>query len=661
MNRIKRLGMKSLLPVLAILLFFILPAAADEAEEQPALEEIVVTATRTEVPLEGTTKSVDVVHAEDVEDLEEYYLPELIDNQPGVLMRRLGGLGQWSNISIRGAGAQHTQFQYNGMPLRDAADTQSTLQYFIEDMFSTTNLDRIEILKGTNSTLYGSQAMGGVINVIPKKWQKGLSAELRGEFGPNDTYIANGRLAYGKDNFYIDVNPLYLTTDGEKYGGEYGYYYENTGLTFGAGVKPTDSTALEFTALIYDTDLALSSVTPALDADGNLIKNQASKDKHRESLIYQLGMNFSHETSKYWDYTVKGSYGETERHYFWSAISGDQSNYDGKTMYMETQHNLHVTNWLTFNVGADYEKQIYDGREPRDTNVGDYTRVDFDEEWGSYDLFTQAQLSFLDKSLLFNLGGRYHNHEKFDDKGLWEVSGAYILKPTNTKFHAQVGTGYRTPSLYEIYGGYLYNGTLITIGNPDLMPEESIGCELGIDQSFLDGKVKVGATYFFTQFEDLIIYDGAANRYDNASKAEISGVEAYLTLRPWKMLRLDFAYTYADSKYKANKDATEWTRKEYLPKSKLDFVATLYPTEKLTIACDVSWQDEKIVPLYDANYASVRWEEDAVTTVNMAVTYELLSFMKLFVRAENLLDEDYTESAYCMPGRTIYGGVKLFF
>jgi vitamin B12 transporter len=650
---------KSLLFAVTLLLITGLSVAAEEPAEQKTLEEMVVTGTRTDVPVEETTKSIDVIYARDREEQQQYWLPELIDNQPGVLMRRLGGPGQWSVISIRGAGPQHTQFQFNGMPLRDAADTQSALQYFIEDLYSTSNLDRVEVLKGTNSVLYGSSAMGGVINIIPKKWQKGLSAEFRNEVGPNSTYIGNARLAYGQDRYYIDINPLYVTTDGEKYGGEHGYYYDNKGLTFGAGIRPTDNTSLEFSAIAYDSDLAMGS-SPSLDANHNLIKNQADPTQHRESQIYQLGLNWNHQISPFWDYSIKGSQGATERHYFWSNTSGDQSNYDGETSYIEMQHNLHVTDWLTFNLGGDYEKSVYDGEEPNNPGAGDYSRVYYDEEWGTYDAFGQAQFALMDRSLFFTLGGRYNDHEIFDDKTVWEASGAYILKQTNTKFHAHVGTGYRTPSLYEVYGGYVWAGTLFTIGNPNLKPETSKGYEFGIDQSFFNGKAKVGATYFYTKFKDLIGFDNTLFQYYNLNEAKTSGVEAYISLKPWPLLKLDLAYTYADAKGKAT-SASEWARSNYQPRNKLDFVATVYPMENLTITCDVSWQDEKIVPLNDPGWNRILWEEDAVTTVDLAAAYKVWKHIDLFMRVENLFDKDYTESAYCMPGRSLYGGVKLYF
>ncbi|MEW6664649.1 MAG: TonB-dependent receptor [Thermodesulfobacteriota bacterium] len=629
-------------------------------KETPALEPVVVTATRTETPVSQLTKSLSVVSAGEMEEAQQQFLPELIDNTPGVFMRRLGGPGSLTSISIRGAGAQHVQYQYNGIPLKDAADTKSAIHYFIEDLYGGSNLGQIEVLRGSNSVLYGSQAMGGVINMVPDKWIKGFGAEIRNEVGAHNTFTENGRLSYGGESFYVDINPMYVRTDGETNGGPFDYYYENRGFTGGAGVKFAEDMTLEFTSLYYDSDVALSQISPSLDAKGNLVKNMAGKDQHREGLLSQYGMVFTHQVSSLWDYTVKGAYGETERHYFWSAVPGNQSNYDGYTTYLETQHNVYFTDWLTLSLGADYDKADYHGQEPRNPNASNYTPVFYDHDWAAWDFFGQGQFRFLDDSLLFDLGGRHNNHEVFDSKTVGEFSAAYIVKPWGTKFHGHVGTGYRTPSLYEVFGGYLSRGNLITIGNSNLKPEESVSYDLGVEQRFMDEKLTLGFTWFRIDFDDLIIYDTAIKKYKNATEAATEGFESYLDLKPCKWFKLGAAYTYADSEYKDNVTGN-WLQKEYLPQNKISASATFIPVEGLNATLRLVWQDEKIVPLYDPTFRAVRWEEPSVVTVDASVSYRFLKHYEVWLRAENLLDKEYSEGGFTMPGTWVYAGLKLTF
>lgn len=624
------------------------PLLAGETDEDDrdtlVLDEVVVTATRTAIPLEESTKSIEVVTSEDKEAQQQNYLPELLDSLPGVLLKKTGGVGQWSKISIRGAGAQYTQYQYNGLPLRDIGDPQGALTYHVEDLFSGSNLDQVEVLKGTNSTLYGSDAMGGVINMIPQKWQGGLKTEVRTEVGPNSTVLGNARVAYGQETYYIDFNPLYVTTDGLPNDGAGDFYYDNLGFTLGAGVKPFDGASLEFTTLYYDSELGLGD-SPSIDADGNLIAQQADADQHREGQLYQLGLIWTHQLRSYWDYTLKGALSGTQRHYFFYDQEDAHSDYDGKTDYAEMQHNLHFTEWLTWTIGGEYEKQNYIGKEPSNPYAGDYTTIEFDKQRTSLDGFSQLQFALLERSLLLNLGGRYHAPEGFDEKTVWETSAAYIFKSIGTKVHAHVGTGYRAPSLYELYGGYVYNGTAITIGNADLVPEESLGWEVGVDQSLLDGRLKTGATYFKTEFDHLIDFDSATFAYLNVDTAETSGVETYVGYQPWRALKVNLAYTY-----------THLEGRKDIPRHKVDLVVTARPLEDLTVSCRVAYQDDKTVSV-----SGVAFKEAHPAIVDLAVTDKVSEHLDLFVRAENLFDTAYTQSGYTMPGLSVYGGVKLSY
>lgn len=238
------------------------------------------------------------------------------------------------------------------------------------------------------------------------------------------------------------------------------------------------------------------------------------------------------------------------------------------------------------------------------------------------------------------------------------MSAAYIFKDFGTKIHGQVGTGYRTPSLYEIYGGYLYNGKTISIGNPGLVPEESTGYEIGIDQKFCGERLSVGFTWFHTDFDNLIIYDGFDNKYMNADKGTTEGFEAYVNLAPTEWFHLALAYTYADPRYKED---GEWEREEYLPRNKFSGLATFIPYQGVTASLRLVWQDAKIVPLYDPGYNQVRWKEAAVVTMDAAISYRFLDRYQTWVRVENLFDEHYSEGGFTMPGRWFYGGIKFTF
>lgn len=637
----------------------------DEAIEQElkwlkaeAMSTMVVTANRAETPMAKVTKSISVVSRKDAEDAQEYFFPEMIDNIPGVFFKRYGGVGQFSRIYVRGAKAPYAQFQYNGIPVKDTADMETTFQTFIQDLYLGTN-QRVEVLRGTNSSLYGSQALSGVINIIPDKWNKGTKFELRNELGEHGTVIENARLAYGQDRYYIDVNPMYMTTDGEN-NGDGDFYYRKKGGSAGAGIKLGEDMSLEFNTLFSENKAAMSAISPALDADGGLIAAQADKDKCHENRFFHSGLVFNHRLSSLWSYTVKGAYSDSRRDYTYSAVSENRSVYSGTDTYFEMQHDIHPAKWFTIIMGLDYEKSDYDEQQPLDAYSGKYDPVHFKYDWDMWDAFADLRFFFLDESLIFSMGGRYNDHEKFDPKAVWEASAAYLFKKSGTKIHAHIGTGYRTPSFYQVYGGYLMNGQFITIGNQELTPEESISYEIGLDQFFWDDRVHIGVTYFRIDFDNLISYDFFSNKYKNTGESESEGIETYISVKPCRYFKASLAYTYADPK---DKDSVtgEWSGRDGFPRNKMNFTATFYPIEKLTVFCRLRWMDERTVPLYDPNFNSVRWKEDGAATTDLAAAYRISEHIDIWARAENLFDKNYTQDGWIMPGRSLYGGVRFAF
>ena len=647
-----------------------------KAEQPYTIEPVVVTATRTETPLSEVTKSVDVVDKKDMETQQQTSIPEALDIVPGVMVQNQGGPGQYSAVNIRGASSEYVQFQYNGFPLRDAADTQTTFQYLEGDLFGQSGINRIEVLNGTNSVLYGSQAIGGVVNIIPQKWQDGFTGELMSEMGPHNTFIENGGFAYGNKDYYINFNPMYITTNGISNGGPNSYWYNNVGFTAGGGIKFGNNMALEFCNITSSSDLALSSVLPSLNAHNQLIANQASPTDHVQTLFDFTGVTFSHQVSSIWDYSIKGAYGSTERQYFEPSyyqpspygLPGS-SNYGGTTTYIEMQHNVHATDWLTLTGGLDYDGATYAGREPVILNYTTWNGLyqNYNENWFGYDLFGQAQMAFFDKSLFFTGGLRFNDHEDFHSKVVEEVSAAYIFKRTGTKIHSAFGTGYRTPSLYEIYGGYPGpNGQVVTVGNPKLRPEESTSYDVGVTQPFLNNKLNMGITWFRMDFDNMIIFDGFTNQYVNADIGKTEGIEAKMEAKPCKYFSLTAAYTYANSQYRSN-NSNDWTRLEYWPMDTFSVIGTVYPIERLSISLKVLWEGDRIVPLYNPSYNEVRWTEPGDTRLDMIATYKILKKynrihdIDVFIKITNLLDEHYTESGFQMPGRWIYGGVKMAF
>lgn len=643
-----------------------------EAEQFYNLQPVVVTATKTAVPVSATTKDVSVVTNQDMQTLQQVSIPGVLDTVPGVTVQNEGGPGQYTNVDIRGLSGEYTQFEFNGFPLRDAADTQESLQFLTNDLFAQSGINRIEVLKGTNSVLYGSSAIGGVVNIIPQKWGCGFTGGLLSEIGPDDTYVENGGVSYGNDKYYINLNPTYITTNGISNGGPNSYWYHNFSFNGSAGVRFGNNMSLEVFNWTSTANLALSSLYPSLNAQLQLIPNQASSTDHLESLINLTGVTLSQEVSPLWDYSIKYAYGDTERHYFQPDVYGGapgSSDLDGTTNWLEMQNNIHAMDWLTLTGGGEFNQASYSNSTPVVANYlwnGSYTSTS--KEWYGYDLFGEAQTAFFDKSLLINAGLRFNDHQNFGSKVVEEASAAYIFKQTGTKIHAAFGTGYRTPSLYEIYGDYVdqYSGRAVTVGNPDLQPERSTSYEAGITQPLFNNMANIDVTWFHIDMNNIIYYSLFQNEYLNGSTGRTYGIEAQINSKPCKYLSFDASYTYAFAQYKPD-STSPWLLQNYIPMNTLAFTGTVYPVDRLRISVKVLWEGDRIVPLYDTNFDQIYWKEPSDVRVDMIANYRILENyegfrdVNLFMKITNLFNEHYTEYGYQMPGQWIWGGVKMDF
>ena len=648
-------------------------AGPEKQQQKPGVEQsyniepVVVTATRTATPLSEVTKSIDVVTNKDLETQQQTFIPEALNIVPGVIVQNQGGPGQYSPVNIRGVGSGYVQFQFNGFPLRDAADFQTSFQAFEGDLYGQSGINRIEVLNGTNSVLYGSQAIGGVVNIIPQRWQTGFSGEVMTEVGPHTTFIENGGFSYGQNNYYVNAYPLYTTTNGISNGFPTGYWFNNVGFIGGAGVKFGNNMALEVCNITSSSDMASGTNFGQvyLNAQHQLIPNQASSTDHAESFFDLTGLTFTQQVSPEWDYSIKAAYGATERQYFYIENSpSGWDKFDGTTTFIEMQHNIRPTEWLTLTAGFDYDDATYSSILPYS---GIY--LPYNTSWFGYDLFGQAQTAFFDRSLFVNAGLRFNDHEDFRSKVVEEVSAAYIFKQTGTKIHTAFGTGYRTPSLYEMYGGAVApngSGQVVSTGNPNLKPENSTSYEVGVTQPLIDNKLQMGITWFHIESDNMITYDYYTDNYTNAQKGKSEGIEAKLEAKPCKYFSLTASYTYINSLF-IPPGSNEWTRSWYWPMDTFALIGTIYPMDRLCVSLKVLWEGDRTIPLYDTNYNEVYWREPGDWRVDMVTTYKILKNygqikdIDIFLKITNLFDEHYTESGYQMPGRWIWGGLKMTF
>ena len=354
------------------------------------------------------------------------------------------------------------------------------------------------------------------------------------------------------------------------------------------------------------------------------------------------GLTLNHEICDAWTVQGKASFTESGRE--WIAGSGG-TEYLGHGSYIELINTLRPFESFTIIAGAEYEEQAMERKENRQ-------RVQ-DKSSGEFSGYAKGLLSFLDKKLNLSAGGRFNKHEDFSSHSTWELGLSYNFD-TATRIFGRAATGYRTPSLYQRFGGGMYY-----VGNASLKPETSTSLEAGVEQSFWNDKAILSATVFTTDYDDkLTAVLADENRwryaYENSDKAKVRGFELSVKLQPCDMLSLDVAYTHSSSKQKA--EGGEWMHGSQMPDDKVAATLALYPVDDLTLSLTTRWEDKRML-----KYGSGFVEEEGFVTMDIAAAYDISERVRIYARVNNLLDKDYTVYGWEMPGINAMAGVRFTF
>ncbi len=651
----------------------------EERKAEKDLGTVVVTATKTPVSLDRVTKTVNVIIKEDIEESNDSLLTELLDDLPGIFVTRTGGAGTLINLSVRGASTAYTQFQFNGIPLNDNSSLKEDLEFMLQDLYIPSNISQIEVLKGSNSSLYGSRAIGGVINLVPGKTKEGLHFTSHTEYGGEEQFTQKWNASYGGENFYVNFAPTYMRREGVKVSdGPGSQFYNNLGLSTMAGYN-FGKIAIDLSSWNYKSKAATISDIPSLGADGSLEKPEPSSESHKKFRVSTSGVKISHKVFDNWEYVLKGAYTNGRLDYInsWNE-DNDKKRKRTYDILADMQHNLSFSDFILVSLGADYELKKMKTSEPTDREGADGTPNTGDEDWTlikedndhyNSDIYGLVQITLLEDMINWNLGGRYVMPSDFDSTLVYDTSVALNLESLGkkllgtdlikTKIHGGVSTGYRAPSLFELYGKMSFFGMYMTVGKEDLKPEKSMSYEVGIDQKIMDF-AQLGLTWFYSKFEDKIIMGTMMDpRYRQAGgEAYSKGFESYFNAQMLSYAKLRMSYTYTKSEYKAT-SASDYEEDTFHPKHKLSAKLTVFPVKDVTVFLRASYRSKMVFGLYNMMMTTEEYTEDSLFTLDCNVAYKVMKNGEIYLRCSNLLDKDYTEGAYQLPGREIFGGIKL--
>ena len=611
---------------LVTLLLLVLPSLAPGMEEVE-VGVVVVSATKTVETVDKVPSSVTIITAEEIERKQATSVLEVLRDVPGLDVVQSGGLGKNSSVFIRGGNSGHTLVMIDGVQV----NSPTLGSYNFADL-TTDNIDRIEVVRGPQSTLYGSDAMAGVINIITKKGKGAARTTVSAEAGSFSTYRGSASISGSGDKSTYSLSLSRVDTDGisaasEKNGNNEDYGYENSSVSARLGYRFNENIDLDVTSRYTDSENDLDAV----GAD--------DLNYTQESNLLLVSARVNQIVSDIWDHSLQISLTDENLKYKDPDTSGNNSKIDTKIETADWQQNLSLfdeTNMLTF--GYEYEKQ--DGRNNSSS---------IDHSVRNNAFYLQNQMSFYNDSFHLTAGIRNDDHSKFGDKTTYRLAASYLFATSDTRVKGNWGKGFKAPTLNDLF----YQDSWGSRGNPDLQPEESEGFDIGLEQPLADAKVTISATYFRNDYDNLIDWvEYAPWSYEpqNVKESEVKGWEFELKAQPADKAYIKGAYTLTKTEDKS-------TGKELARR----------PENKGSVS--IGWQPEKASIDLTINYVGQRWSDsknkkklDSYTKADLAVAYNITNIMTLFGRVDNLTDEEYEEvKGYGTAGRSYSGGLKATF
>jgi vitamin B12 transporter len=523
------MGVFLLLVLLFLLSYSELPAA--EAPE-PTLPPVFVTSTRTETPLEQVTTSASVITAEDIQAREAETVLEVLRSVPGLDVVQSGSRGNATSVFIRGSDSDHVLVLLDGVEVNS-----TTLGAFNFAHLTTENIERIEILRGAGGTLYGSQAIGGVINIITKKGQGPATAGVSLEGGNGSTHrqVLTLRGAAGKLGYSLSA--ARLESDGFRSVND---DYRNLSTSARLDFQATEDANLRGIFRFLKTDLGFFN--------NNNFASAPDPNAREASTQYIGKLEWDQKILQNWDYRISGS--------FFKEHIKDSDDVDSCTFFGfpcdsrtrdrfrpqistgEFQTNYRLEDWSTTTFGIEYK------RRAAETSGG------IDKAIRNLGYYLEEQLQFIDRRLIMIPGIRLDDNQSFGSAVTPSFSAAYLFREIGTKLKAGYAKGFKAPTLNELF--FPPGFGCPAFGNPNLDPEKSWEVNAGFEQDLLQERVKLGGTYFHREVQDLI--EGrpipgdpfGCFRAENVGRARFDGVEWNLKIKILSFLSLDSQYTYLD-------------------------------------------------------------------------------------------------------------------
>ncbi|WP_237099559.1 TonB-dependent receptor plug domain-containing protein [Nitrospina gracilis] len=576
------------------------PALYAETEKAEVMEPITVNAARDVLELKKRPTSATVITRQDIEEKKYINVEDMLREELGLDVLQNGTLGSSTTIFMRGGGSSSTLVLIDGVQVNS-----NTLGSYNFAHIQSDNVERIEILRGPQSTLWGGDAVGGVINIVTRKGTGAPSHRFSFEGGSYATFKETFSTQGAFDEF--DYAFTASRTDAEGFSSA----NERNGNTEKDGYNNNSfslRTGLDFAEKRGRADFIGQYIDARIDFDSFVFGvGQVDGPPYTSQDSYYLAAPVSYKVLPFWQIRLNPNfaYDQVKSR---NQPSGD-STIISRTSTLDLQNNFTLGDYYNVLVGGEYQvragENIANGMDRKLDNKSAYMQGIFDYE----------------DTVVITAGFRHDVNDSFDDVTTYKFEAAYRFKQTGTRIRGAYGTGFRAPTINDLF----FPG----FSNPNLQPEENTSWEVGIDQTFLDGNITFSSVFFDARFENLIQFSLATFRPENVARATSRGLENTLTVRlPW-----DFEVS---ANYTWNQAFDTATRTQLRRRAEHKFHVNIH-----------HWWRNRLHSLIGVTHKSKTLDgatgTDPYIVVRAAMDYTVNERWKLTVRGENLFDENYEE------------------
>jgi vitamin B12 transporter len=668
-------------------------------------EQIIVTASGDQQAASEVSKAVSVVDRAEVDARQEFSVADAVRSVPGISVQQLGGPGAFASIKLRGMREQDTAVLIDGVRFRDAGSPQGDATAFVGELF-VTDIDRIEVLRGSGSSLYGSHAVGGAINVITREGHGSPAGEVAfdaGSFGfvrgaahAGGSFL-NERVRYSGGAIHVRTSGLDPDDDAR-----------DTSVQARGDVRLSRSANVTFRTYGSDGKSAINESPAAigpLPSAGfvvatphvTFVPSVNDPDSTRDSTFVSTLFRLQHRPAPRFGYTTSFHRLTTSRTFVdgpegtsaFEPRGATQSAFEGLVSTFEAKFDLDWSSRHVTTAGYEFERERYVSRS-RPVNPSMGWRADITQD--SHAAWLQQQLRFEAVQLAGGVRMQSFSMQRpeFDPGERAPFSAATFTTPpaavtgdfsasswierAKTKVRAHVGNAYRSPAMFERAGASFGSRGYTVYGDPQLEPERSLAFDVGVDQMFADGRIQAAVTWFHTRLTRVIAFEsldsstdpfGRAFGYRTADGRATTGIELGARVNPHADLHLNVSYTFVDADPPVgNRDGLP--RAAAIPAHQFSAFIVQRIARDLQLSFELEAAGDHYVTLFDpVSFGSRAYGFDGIVKADVAAIFWLTlkqrTRLQLHGTVENVFDRLQFVQGFRTPGRTARAGATVTF